>query len=403
VVGAIGLGLVDGKTYVFNAKAVIIANGSCRFQSMKEMNWNLGEGMTMAFQAGAQVANAEFRSFYIGSAKQLAGKELMGIDPSFFPLYMENALGERIMEKHYPELVVGKKPGETRGDISLLNDVMFREAEAGYGPIYFDIGKLNLPPEDMKRLKARPRLGFPPLYAWDSLRLLKDKLGIDPDKEKIEIAPVFGGGQGSIRINLDCGTTVEGLWAIGDAASLGSGFAAPSLMAGGFGIGFAAVSGFIAGQSTGEYAAGNKRLEIETGEAERVKARAFAPLGRGGDVAVADVMHQVHEAVVPMKYNFKREAGRLKEALGIIQKAKENLSRVGARDYHELARYHQAESMALAGELTYKAALMREETRGQHRREDFPDRDDKNWLKWIVIEQKDGEPYLSTEPVPSAK
>jgi succinate dehydrogenase/fumarate reductase flavoprotein subunit len=104
-----------------------------------------------------------------------------------------------------------------------------------------------------------------------------------------------------------------------------------------------------------------------------------------------------------MKNTFLREAGRLKNALKIIEGAKQNLPKVSAADFHELMRYHQAESMALAAEFTTKAALMREESRGQHYREDFPNRDDNNWLKWIVIQERDGVPKLSTEPVPIEK
>ena len=129
----------------------------------------------------------------------------------------------------------------------------------------------------------------------------------------------------------------------------------------------------------------------------------FAPLGRSGDLAATDVIYRVHEAIVPIKYNFKREKSRLKQALAIIDEAKQNLSRVGAGDPHKLHRYHQAESMALSAEFTLRAGLMREETRGLHYREDFPDRDDKNWLKWIVISEEDGVPHYSTEPVPIEK
>jgi succinate dehydrogenase/fumarate reductase flavoprotein subunit len=66
VVGAIGLGLVDGKTYIFNAKSVILAASTCRFQAEKEFSWTLGEGQAMAYRAGAQLMNAEFEiSIYI--------------------------------------------------------------------------------------------------------------------------------------------------------------------------------------------------------------------------------------------------------------------------------------------------------------------------------------------------
>ena len=67
-----------------------------------------------------------------------------------------------------------------------------------------------------------------------------------------------------------------------------------------------------------------------------------------------------------------REAGRMNEALGILEDARERLQRVGAADFHDLARYHSAESMLMAAEFTYKAALMREESRAQHSTRGLP-------------------------------
>jgi len=59
--------------------------------------------------------------------------------------------------------------------------------------------------------------------------------------------------------------------------------------------------------------------------------------------------------------------------------------------------------MALVAELVLRASLMRTETRASHYREDYPNRDDKNWLKWIIIRQEDGKLNLRTEPVPLDK
>ena len=74
-----------------------------------------------------------------------------------------------------------------------------------------------------------------------------------------------------------------------------------------------------------------------------------------------------------------------------------------ARDSHELVRCNEAKSMAFNAEILFKASLMRTETRGTNIREDYPETDNQNWLKWIIIKKEDGGMKFSTEPVPSAK
>jgi hypothetical protein len=85
------------------------------------------------------------------------------------------------------------------------------------------------------------------------------------------------------------------------------------------------------------------RHDVDSAYAEKTIARMVAPMARTGSVDAAEVTYQVHEAIVPMKYNRAREAGRMHEALGILAEAKEKLRRVGAADFHDLARYHSAE------------------------------------------------------------
>jgi succinate dehydrogenase/fumarate reductase flavoprotein subunit len=56
--------------------------------------------------------------------------------------------------------------------------------------------------------------------------------------------------------------------------------------------------------------------------------------------------------------------------------------------------------MILCAEMFYRASLARTESRGWHLREDFPGRDDSRWLKWILLQDKDGKMLVSTEDVP---
>jgi succinate dehydrogenase/fumarate reductase flavoprotein subunit len=388
VVGAVGLGLVDGKTYIFNARATIVATGGCGYLSEKTYASTLGDGAAMGYRAGAQLINAEFGSGYVWGTRVL-GKELFGIH---FYLYLENARGEKIMGKYYPELMTGEHSVYTF-DARVIN-AMQGEVKAGLGPIYLNL--MNLSPAQVSDLAEDQATELSHLMANDNMKLLREKAGIDPFKEKIEMTPKLLYSGGGMRIDIHGRTTLEGLWAAGAASN-------NSWSGGGGGPGSAAVTGFIAGGSAGRYAASAPLVNIDPAGAGRVMERVMAPLGRRGKLDASAVVYRVHDAVVPMKYNRQREAGRMKEAMGIVAEAREKLAAVGARDFHDLARYHQAESMILAAELIFKTALMREESRAGHFREDFPERDDKNWFKWITIEQKGGGPGLSTLPVPIKK
>ncbi len=393
VVGAVGLGLVDGQTYIFNAKSTIIATGNCGYMHEKTYSSVLGEGPAMGYRAGAQLVNAEFNSSYVWGIKTL-GKELMGIH---FYLYLENARGEKIMGKHYPELMTGEHAVYTF-DPRVI-DAMYKEVKAGLGPIYLNLNGLT--PEDIADLAEDQVEGLTHLMANDTMLLLKDKAGIDPSVEKMEMWPRYLYSGGGLRIDTDGRTSLDGLWAAGGSSS--NSWSGGGGGQAGLGVQSAAITGFVAGENAGAYAAANQRRDIDVAYAEGVIDRIKAPMQCRGEIDAADVVYQVHEAVVPMKYNRLREAGRMKEALGIVRDARDKLGRVGAADFHDLARYHSAESMTMAAEFTYKAALMREESRSGHFREDFPQRDDKNWFKWITVESRDGAPHLATLPVPVEK
>ena len=393
VVGAIGLGLTDGKTYLFNAKSVIVATGNCGYMHEKTYSSVLGEGAAMGYRAGAQLVNAEFSSSYVWGIKVL-GKELMGIH---FYLYLENARGEKIMGKYYPELMTGKHSVYTF-DPRVI-DAMQKEVKAGLGPIYINLTGLS--DSEIAGLAEDQVEGLTHLMGNDTMKLLREKAGIDPSKERMEMWPRYLYSGGGLRIDINGMTTLDGLYAAGGASS--NSWSGGGGGQGGLGVQSAAVTGFVAGENAAKYAGKAKLLDIDFNQAKNALDRVMAPMQQDGNTDAYDVAYRVHEAVVPMKYNRQREAGRMKEALGIVQDARNKLSRVGAKDFHDLARYHSAESMTIAAEFTYKAALMREESRAGHFREDFPHRDDKNWFKWITIEQKNGAPRLATLPVPLEK
>jgi len=65
VSGAVGIGLIDGKFYLIKSKGVILATGGVRSKRQRGFTWCNGEGVRMAYQAGAEIMNAEFLNLYI--------------------------------------------------------------------------------------------------------------------------------------------------------------------------------------------------------------------------------------------------------------------------------------------------------------------------------------------------
>ncbi len=400
VTGAIGFGLVDGKTYIFKAKATIIACGGTMQKAHKHFVVNTGEGAAMAYRAGAQLRNAEFAGSY---GFGFAAGEIRRSSMLVFRFY-ENRLGEKFMAKYYPELFQTNGIGKPPQDFSKVADAMAKEVEAGRGPIYVDFSKLTPHEVDIALGEEPLPAGMEPLGRASLLKLIRDKTGLDGYKEKLEVVPqpYFLGGP--INVDVNCQSTLEGLWAIGDASWEGSSwYGATAMGALRGGISYAIVSGLRAGVSAAGYSTGAREAQPAQAEVAKLKERMLAPLNRKGGTSPHEVIYQIQEAIVPMKYVLRREAGRLKEALSKVEAARGNAGKTGAGNPHELSFCHQAESMALNAGWVFKASLMREESRGTFWRDDFPGADNKNWLKWIVIQKDGSKDRFSTQPLPLDK
>jgi len=163
------------------------------------------------------------------------------------------------------------------------------------------------------------------------------------------------------------------------------------------------ISAEWAAPSAARYAAEAAPVDISAAEAETLKNMIFTPMQDKNNLSPADAIAVLQDVTAPMKYNLRRSKERLEEALARLDELKEKLPTLRAKDLHYLSKCHEVKSMALCAELTFRAALMRTESRGFHFREDFPERDDENWLKWIILQQDNGEMKLSTQPIPISK
>jgi succinate dehydrogenase / fumarate reductase, flavoprotein subunit len=385
VIGAVGFDIITGRFYVFRAKATVLANGSCGYKVRRFWVAGTGDGIAAAYRAGAEMRNAEYGNLYGHTVFQDTDSGMVGYQ------FLVNAQSENLAQKYLPNM------GPTGVFLPVKLAVgLEKEVAEGRGPIYFE-PPASAPPHGM-------RTGLPKLTEWMQRTAAKEmKYGLGPHVRR-EIAVPLHGETSCVKVDHEMRTSLEGLWAIGDTSYAGSAVAgavaSPPGVTPGSGIMYAVISAGWAGPSAARYAAANTSTEVNHSEAKDFKDNIFAPIRRNKGLAPADAIAVLQDMAAPMKYNLRRSGERLQEALTKFAGLEEKLTNLWARDQHYLSKCHEAKSMTLCAELTFRAALMRTESRGFHFREDFPERDDKNWLRWIIIKQEGHQMKLSTQPIP---
>lgn len=391
VVGAVGFHYQTGDFYVIKSKATIIATGGCNYKCARFLHMDCGEGVAMAYNAGAELRNTEFCNTFIGIDKYSFGRKQARLIN-----FLENALGENMIEK-YPEM---DQPRIHFNNFRKTVLAFYREIEAGRGPIYLNLTKH---PELVKSSYivqgARPMdlcMGYANMLRRSDIDLREDKL-------EYKIMPEFHAGP--IRIDLNSETTVPGLYAVGDAIQNGCGFVgayeAGALPLGPLGL--CIVTGLRAGAAAGKAIADTPKPEVSTDETDKLKAEIFAPLGVKEGYDPYNLIEEIQEIVFKFANSYVKHQDRLEKALEKIEEIKDKLSKVTAKDSHELVRCNEAKSMIICAEALFRASLMRKETRGSNIREDYPERDDDNWLKWIIVKKENDKINLRAEPVPIEK
>jgi succinate dehydrogenase/fumarate reductase flavoprotein subunit len=403
VIGAVGFNIIDGKFYTFKAKATVIANGSCNYKIRKMWITGHGEGIAAAYWAGAEMRNAEFGNGYYHIVQKQT--EAGGIRAE----NLVNALGEGLLAKYVTEPDPGTAPEHqwrTRGCAHCLPPSFIlgweKEMREGRGPIYLKVeGKAEeVRRQDLFRANAEFHN-----RAADKLKKYAQPAAAAP-VTKVEVEVPLHAEQSCIKVDHEMKTTLPGLWGIGDAVYAGSALlgaiTGPPGITHGSGLSFAYQTGIWAGESVARFASGAAAPpDPDYAEVKGLKEEMFAPTQRKKGVSPDDLVTALQDIVCPMEYNLLRKKDRLEEALSKIEDIKHSLPEMQAKDLHYQMKCHETAAMVACAEMMFRAALMRTESRRFHFREDYPQRDDKNWLKWVIVKQDSaGKMALSTEPVP---
>lgn len=361
VCGAAGIKIDTGEIIIFEAGAVIMCTGGC---SLKAVGYSCvstctGDGDRMAYEAGAELLGKEFVQPMRAAVENpaiLGGRALPpdnGIVPnSAFP-------------------IVSQTKWTQHGD-----------------PFAAHPGKSSKYPFSFLDLELETHAGHVPVKA-----VVDGK----------EVTVVSGGAIGmSVRkadgiwpADHECRSNVPGLFAAGDAlGTMQNG--ALYLLCGGS-LGGCAVTGAIAGEAAAREAlelgcnAPFEGSSISKETIYSVCSRIREPIDRAEGYSPRWVMQLIHNTMAPYFISYVKEEERLKGALSYIMFVKEHLlPALKADDAHELRLVYEARSMALISEIRLRSSLFRKESRGMHYREDYPFRDDKNWLAWTKIICRDG-------------
>lgn len=353
--GAICVDTALNELVFFAARATALATGGLGqlYQTTTNPAVATGDGQAAAFRAGAELADMEFIQFHPtaldvpGYPKFLISEAVRGEGA-----LLRNINGERFMPEYHPDAELAPRDVVAR---AILKEMR----RTGTQRIFLDLTQM---PSEL--LEHR----FPTIGA----RCAEE--GIDIRRDLVPVCPAAHYAMGGIRTDLWGRSTLPGLYACGECATNGV-----------HGANRLASNSMLEGLVFGDRCA--KAMADDTGG---------EAIGRVDDLSLPapeelpqEQLHQLQERVrelLSSKVGLVRCSHSLHEALAELGKLR---GQVPAAPCNRAAL--ELQSMCTVGELITTAALRREESRGAHFRTDFPHRDDKRWLKRIVLKaQGDG-------------
>ena len=370
VVGAVGIPAETYDFVVFKAKATVITTGSYGFKPYTYPGFELtADGEAIAYRAGAALTGKEFvPTVFKGESAARWHDFSHGL----------SELAWKYTDHPYPPLV------NAEGDeIRLATPIGLREPvfeiHAGRGPLKFQL--------DDDGARIFKRLGFS----------VSEKNQLSVQGRGLSLA--VNGAEGIWVEDETAVTSLPGLYAGGDSA--GTRHLGGCDCSWGFAVMGAAVTGSRAGTGAAEFALDKDKLEMDGQQLEQIRRDTFTPAEREGGFHPRRVMTDLNHMLTPYYVLHVKRGDRLQATLTMTEFMREHLvSQIYAADPHELRLAHEAKNMILNAELKLRSSLFRTESRGRHYREDFPRRDDPDWLAWTKVEKLNGTPNLTKVPMP---
>jgi succinate dehydrogenase / fumarate reductase flavoprotein subunit len=386
--GVVAYELATGNIHVFSAKAIIFASGGFGkvFRTTSNAHTLTGDGMGIVWRKGLPLEDVEFFQFHptglagLGVLLSEAARGEGGI--------LRNKDGERFMERYAPTI----KDLAPRDMVAraMANEV--REGR-GCGPEghYVHLDLTHLDPQHIDEKLP------------DITEFARTYLGVEPYNEPIPVFPTAHYAMGGIPTNIKGETlssnddVVPGLYAAGEVACVSvhgaNRLGTNSLLD-------INVFGRRAGVYAAEYAARVDFAELPDQPAEGVVSMLAAMRSSAGGERVARIRADL-QATMDLNAQVYRTEGSLKQALTDIEALKARYAQVSVQDKGQRFNTDLLEAVELGflldlAEVLCVSALARQESRGGHFREDFPNRDDVNFMRHTMAYREVGDDGSAT-------
>jgi succinate dehydrogenase/fumarate reductase flavoprotein subunit len=396
VVGVVGFEMDRRRAAVITAKATIMATGGCAqvYKRTYSPTRITGDGYAMAYRAGAELWEMELVAFCNWTiAEPKCPQWWIPFSYGRVSGKLRNARGEAFFEKYAKENGwLG--PNATLND----NDVM----DVRYGKALTELDHYFWRACSMEVREGRGEndavlMDFRDVpedrwyYENDGITALNEMRNFDWKKKPLHVAPAAEKQAGGIYTDEHFKTSLDGLYASGEA---GPGLSLP----------FCIVSGACSGRYASWYARETgpielkdedlKWIENKIGEARRLLSVEPNPAGDPRSIK-KEIKETMWKYVGTLRTD--QELAQGLQELSRIEG--ERLPRLFASDIRSLREAYEVINMVSVSKMIAESARFRTESRGLHQRLDYPNEDNVNWLKNVILQESDGGMRLTTRPV----
>jgi succinate dehydrogenase / fumarate reductase flavoprotein subunit len=406
--GVVAVEIGSGEVHIFHAKAILFATGGWGkvWQITSNAHTLTGDGDAILLRRGIPLEDMEFYQFHPTGIYRLGILITEGVRGEGGVLL--NSEGERFMERYAPTI-------KDLASRDVVSRAIYLEIQAGRGIEGKGYVHLDVRPETVNRYFAeagsdrRIDREYIETKLPDILDFCRTYLGVDPVTEPMPVQPTAHYAMGGIPTNIhgevvidEKHTVLPGLYAAGECACV-SVHGANRL--GTNSLVDLVVFGRRGGQAMAEYCKGADFVPLPDNPAAEIEAELERLRTASGETRAADLREEMQRVMSNDVGVFREEAG-IEQAVATIHDLKEKYQTdLCLDDRGQVFNYDLLEAFELGAlldlaEVTAVSAMARQESRGAHSREDFPKRDDQNWLSHtLAYLAEDGAIELKYKPV----